>query len=167
MKRRLHINWTLDRYEWSISVHHTHNRRWDNTTKELGPIVSRYGSSEKGDQSIDCISTKGTRNHLSEKGARKRPTFPRSPVRGACRRLRFPKALPQTPMVLAIDPIPHHVVARTFPSAMLSPHQGNQPLAKTCYLNVSARCRLITTNRSNLTMNIWMHYIWERKHALK
>ena len=44
MKRRLHINWTLDRYEWSISVHHTHNRRWDNTTKELGPIVSRYGN---------------------------------------------------------------------------------------------------------------------------
>ena len=32
-----------------------------------------------------------------------------------------------TPMVLAIDPIPHHVVARIFPSAMLSPHRGNQP----------------------------------------
>ena len=32
-----------------------------------------------------------------------------------------------TPMILAIDPIPHHVVARAFPSAMLSPHRGNQP----------------------------------------
>ena len=32
-----------------------------------------------------------------------------------------------TPMVLAIDPIPHHVVARAFSSAMLSPHRGNQP----------------------------------------
>ena len=32
-------------------------------------------------------------------------------------------------------------------------------LAKTRYLNVSARYRLITTNRSNLTMNIWMHHI--------
>jgi hypothetical protein len=42
MMWRLHIKGTLDRYEWSISVDHTHNRRWDNTTKGLGPIISRY-----------------------------------------------------------------------------------------------------------------------------
>jgi len=64
-----------------------------------------------------------------------------------------------TPMVLAVDPIPHHAVARIFPSAMLSPQRGNQPTTKTRYLNVSARYILITTNRSNLTMNIWMHHI--------
>ena len=136
MKRRLHINWTLDRYEWSISVHRTHNRRWDNTTKELGPIVSRYSSSKKGDQNIDCISTKGTRNHLSEKAARKRPTFPRSPVRGECRRLRFPKAWHE----YSINPIkpwagmshPHPLKRPT--SSLVNPKPGTSSLGYVPYV---------------------------------
>ena len=165
MKRRLHINWTLDRYEWSISVHHTHNRRWDNTTKELGPIVSRYSSSQKGDQNIDCISTKGTQNHLSERrlasgllSQGRRCSYSRLHLLVAAQRLPW-----NSPSILF-----HIISSLEFFPPPCCHHTGviNQ-LAKTRCLNVSARYRLITLNRSNLTMNIWMHHIWERKHALK
>src|SRR6185295_7309844 len=111
------------------------------------------------------------------KAARKRPTFPRSPVRGACQRLRFPKALPQTPtkcsyskllLLVAAQRLPwyspsilfHIMSSLEFFPPPCCHHTGViNLLAKTRYLNVSARYRLITTNRSNLTMNIWMHHI--------
>ena len=95
---------------------------------------------------------------VSQKGGSQAAYFPK--VAGArCVSMPNPKLYPRLPWYS--PSILFHIMSslELFPPPCCH-HTGviNQ-LAKTRYLNVSARYRLITTNRSNLTMNIWMHHI--------